>query len=105
MDLMYVNTVGLRAGGSGSYSSADHSDQSSSSLSRTAVSSGMFGSFSEAKTFGRRVRSAHSHNVGLIKNHTEQLGKIGDHACHVAVEFEDMERRNEADIRAVKDSL
>ncbi|CAJ1509031.1 DUF2563 family protein [[Mycobacterium] burgundiense] len=102
---MYVNTAGLRAGGTGSYNSADHAHQSAGTLSRTAVTSGIFGTFSEAKAFGRRVLGVHSHHVGLIEHHTEQLGKIGDHARCVATGFDDMERRNEAQIRAVRDAF
>lgn len=102
---MYVNTTGLRAGGKDSYTAADHADQSAGTLARTAVGSGMFGNFAEAKAFGQKIIDAHTHNVGLINSHTKNLGGIGDHARGAAAEFEDMEHRNEAQIRAVRDAL
>ena len=102
---MYVNTDGLRTGGKGSYNAADHSHESAGRLSRTAVTSSMFGNFSEAKAFGQRVVDTQSHNVGLINCHTENLGNIGDKARCAAADFDEMERENEARIRALRESL
>lgn len=102
---MYVNTNGLRAGAKVSYDAADHAHQGSGALSRTAVASGIFGNFSEAKAFAQKVGAAHAHHVGLINHQTEKLGTIGDKAQGAAGSFDDMERRNEAQIRAVRDAL
>jgi len=100
---MHVNTEGLRSGAGTSYNAADHAYEGAGTLSRAAVSTGIFGNFPEADSFHEAVSGAHRWHVSLIETHYEKLGTVGDKAHSAAAEFADMEKRNAARLRAVRD--
>ena len=100
---MHVNTEGLRSGAGTSYNAADHAYEGAGNLSRAAIASGIFGDFAEADSFYEAVSGAHRRHVSMIESHYDKLGAAGDKAHSAAADFAEMEKRNEARLRAVRD--
>ena len=100
---MHVNTEGLRSGAGTSFNAADHAYEGAGNLSRAAIASGIFGNFAEADSFHEAVSGAHRRHVSMIESHFEKLGTVGDKAHSAAADFAEMEKLNEARLRAVRD--
>ena len=100
---MHVNTEGLRSGAGTSFNAADHAFAGAGKLSRAAIASGIFGNFAEADSFHEAVSGAHGRHVSMIESHLARLGIVGDKAQNAAAEFAEMEKLNEARLRAVRD--
>ena len=98
---MHVNTDGLRSGANKSYTAADHAYEGAGRLSRVSADGGIFGDFPAATSFQQAVDGAHKQHVTTLKAHYEKLGSIADKAHGAAADFDDMERTNEAQLRAV----
>jgi hypothetical protein len=98
---MRVDVGGLQSGANTSYTAADHAHEGAATLSRAAAESGIFGDFAAARTFHQAVEAAHTRHVDLIKNHTANLGTIGDKVNKAAAAFAEMDNNNSEQLKAV----
>jgi hypothetical protein len=98
---MEVHVAGLHSGANTSYEAADHADGAAATLSRTTADSGMFGDFAAAHSFHQALDAAHTRHVELIKNHTANLGTVGDKAHKAAAAFAEMDNNNAEQLRNV----
>jgi hypothetical protein len=91
---MYVDPHGLRSGANTSYTAADRAHEGASTLSRATAESGIFGDFAAARSFQQAVAAAHTRHVELIKNHSANLGTVGDKVHRAAATFTEMDDTN-----------
>lgn len=101
---MFVDTELLRSGGNESYRAGSHAHEGAERLARGPLMSGMFGDFPAAEEFHDAVRSAHAQHVKTLQAHQEALSAVGTKAHRAATGFTEMDARNAAAERAVRNS-
>ncbi|WP_445168211.1 DUF2563 family protein [Mycolicibacterium sp. Dal123E01] len=98
---MRVDVGEMRSGANRSYNAADRAREGAGALSRTAVTSGIFGDFDVAEAFHTALNTAHTRHVTRMVDHSDGLGGLGDKAHRAASEFSEMDERNTEALREV----
>ena len=101
---MFVDTGLLRSGANESHRAGGHAQEGADRLSRGPLMPGMFGEFAAAEEFHDAVRSAHTQHVKTLQAHQEALTAVGNKAHLAANGFADMDTRNAAAERAVRNA-
>lgn len=101
---MFVDTELLRSGANQSHRAGGHAQEGADRLSRGQLMSGMFGEFAAAEEFHDAVRSAHAQHVKTLQAHQEALTAVGSKAHLAANGFAEMDVRNAAAERAVRNT-
>lgn len=99
---MFVDTELLHTGANDSHRAGGHARDGADHLARGSLSSGMFGDFAAADAFHEAVSSAHAEHVRILQAHHEALTSVGTKAHAAARGFTEMDRRNGAELRAVR---
>jgi hypothetical protein len=96
---MFVDTEWLHLGANESHRAGGHAWEGVGHLSRSPVSSGMFGDFGAADVFHQAVSLAHAGHVKTLRYHHQTLTGVGDRAHQAAAEFTAMDERNSVKLR------
>jgi hypothetical protein len=101
---MFTDTGLLHSGANESHRAGGHAQDAADRLSRGPLMSGMFGEFAAAEAFHDAIHSAHAQHVKTLQAHQEVLTAVGNNAHRAATAFSDMDARNAADERAVRNA-
>ena len=96
-----IDTDALRTGADRTYEAARLALQGADQLSRERVTSGIFGDFAAAASFGGALSQAHSKHMHRLREHQQRLGALGDDTHRTAAAFIEMEERNSRALRSV----
>ena len=99
---MFVEPDLLHSGANESHRAGRQARDGADHLARGPLASGMFGDFAAADAFHEAVSSAHAQHVKTLQAHHESLTSVGTKAHYAAREFTAMDRRNAAELRAVR---
>jgi hypothetical protein len=102
---MFVDPEELRAGAVQSYNAAERANDGAGHLSRSTVTSGIFGDFAGAHAFHEVVAAAHTRHAKLLIEHSEVLEQLGINAHKAASGFTEMDDRSAKQLHGIAEQL
>jgi hypothetical protein len=102
---MFVDPAEMRAGANTSYHAAERANDGAAHLSRSTVTSGIFGDFAAAHAFHEAVTAAHTRHTKLLAKHSEVLEQLGVNAHKAASRFAEMDDQNAEQLHDIAENL